>query len=266
MASSFIKQVFLHDKDGGFGFRFLLPAILSVGTGPARELCCKEVRGQLPQEVCRGCKGRSPNNTRRARSYKFQLPLREWRNILRMMSVLSRLIFGAIQFMDYQAKLPVPFGVLGIRCTEDALTGIDFLPATEKPQHAISAFAKTVCEQLLRYFENPDVQFTVPFKLNGTPHQQKVWQALIAIPRGETRSYGELAAALRSGAQAVGQACGANPIPIIIPCHRVASKSGLGGFMRHASGNSLDIKRWLLAHEDTALAPSPYGGGLGRGK
>ena len=211
------------------------------------------------------CWGFSPNNTRGARSYKFQLPLREWRNILRMMSVLSRLIFGAIQFMDYQAKLPVPFGVLGIRCTEDALTGIDFLPATEKPQHAISAFAKTVCEQLLRYFENPDVQFTVPFNTSGTPHQQKVWQALIAIPRGETRSYGELAAALRSGAQAVGQACGANPIPIIIPCHRVVSKSGLGGFMRHASGASLDIKRWLLAHE--VVTPSPLQGeGWGEGR
>jgi methylated-DNA-[protein]-cysteine S-methyltransferase len=151
--------------------------------------------------------------------------------------------------MDYQAKLSVPFGVLGIRCAEDALTGIDFLPASEKPQCATSAFAKTVCEQLLRYLENPDVQFTVPLKLNGTPHQQKVWQAMLNIPRGETRSYGELAAELKSGAQAVGQACGANPIPIIIPCHRVVSKSGLGGFMHHASGTSLDIKRWLLAHE-----------------
>lgn len=188
--------------------------------------------------------------------------------------------------MDYQAKLSVPFGVLGIRCAGDALTGIDFLPATEKPQHATSAFAKTVCEQLLRYFENPDLQFTVPLKLNGTPHQQKVWQVMCNISRGETRSYGELAVELKSGAQAVGQACGANPIPIIIPCHRVVGKTGLGGFMRNASGDALDIKRWLLAHEDTALAPSvgttshstspsnnngqvagyPNGGGLGRGK
>jgi methylated-DNA-[protein]-cysteine S-methyltransferase len=151
--------------------------------------------------------------------------------------------------MEYQAKLKVPFGVLGIRCTDDALTGIDFLPPGEKPQRATGAFAATVCEQLLRYFENPDAQFTVPLKPAGTSHQQKVWQAMCYIPRGETRSYGELAAALKSGAQAVGQACGANPIPIIIPCHRVVAKSGLGGFMRHASGDALDIKRWLLAHE-----------------
>jgi len=151
--------------------------------------------------------------------------------------------------MDYQAKLTVPFGVLGIRCDGRALLGIDFLPATEKPQRATTAFAKTVCEQLLRYMENPDAIFTVPLAPNGTPHQQKVWRAMCEIPRGTTRNYGELAAELKSGAQAVGQACGANPIPIFIPCHRVVGKSGLGGFMRQASGVSLDIKRWLLAHE-----------------
>jgi len=202
-------------------------------------------------------------------------------------SLVSRFLFVRYyRTMDYQAKLTTPFGVLGIRCTEDALTGIDFLPACEKPQRASSAFAETVCEQLLRYLENPDAQFSVPLKLNGTPHQQKVWQAMLAIPCGETRNYGELAAELKSAAQAVGQACGANPIPIIIPCHRVVGKSGLGGFARHTSGAPLDIKYWLLAHEGAALAPSvgttshstspsnnngqvagyPCGGELGRGK
>jgi len=102
---------------------------------------------------------------------------------------------------------------------------------------------------LLSYLNNPDAQFTLPLKLNGTPHQQKVWRAMCKIPRGETRSYGELAAELRSAAQAVGQACGANPLPIVVPCHRVVGKSGLGGFMKHGSGDPLDIKRWLLAHE-----------------
>ena len=151
--------------------------------------------------------------------------------------------------MNYQAKLAVPFGMLGIRCTEDVLTGIDFLLASEKSQPPVNAFAKSVCVQLLDYVKNPSVQFSVPIKLNGTPHQQKVWQSLTAIPRGQTRYYGELAAKLKSSAQAVGQACGANAIPIIIPCHRVVGKANLGGFMRHASGASLDIKRWLLAHE-----------------
>ena len=70
-----------------------------------------------------------------------------------------------------------------------------------------------------------------------------------AIPRGKTRSYGELAVELNSGAQAVGQACGANPIAIIIPCHRVVGKTGLGGFIKSTGDTQLEIKRWLLAHE-----------------
>jgi len=163
--------------------------------------------------------------------------------------------------MSYQAKLKVPFGVLGIRCAGGVLTGIDFLPADEKPQRAGDALAQIVCEQLLRYLENPDTQFSVPLELNGTPHQKKVWQAMLAIPRGQTRSYGEIAAELKSCAQAVGQACGANPIPVIIPCHRIVGKVGLGGFARHTSGTHLDIKRWLLTHE--ANAPSPEGWGEG---
>jgi len=167
-------------------------------------------------------------------------------------------------FMAYQAKLPVPFGVLGIRCTGEALTGIDFLPVSEKPQCATSAFAETVCEQLLRYLENPDAQFSVPLELNGTAHQKKVWQAMLAIPRGQTRSYGEIAAELKSCAQAVGQACGANPIPVIVPCHRIVGKTGLGGFAHHTSGTPLDIKRWLLAHEATTTSPL-HPQGVGRG-
>lgn len=151
--------------------------------------------------------------------------------------------------MDYQAKLYTPFCMLGIRCTDDALTGIDFLPAHEKTKAPENACADQVCRQLLNYLENPAAVFSIPLNPGGTPHQQKVWQAMLVIPRGQTRSYGELAAELHSGSQAVGQACGANPIPIIIPCHRVLGKSGLGGFMKHASGAPLDIKRWLLAHE-----------------
>jgi methylated-DNA-[protein]-cysteine S-methyltransferase len=151
--------------------------------------------------------------------------------------------------MNYQAKLSVPFGVLGIRCDNDCVTGIDFLPAGEMPQPAASAFAQNVCQQLRHYFENPDAQFVLPLKYAGTQHQQKVWQAMLNIPVGCTRSYGELAAELHSSAQAVGQACGANPIPLIIPCHRVVAKAGLGGFMKSTGDATLEIKRWLLAHE-----------------
>ena len=151
--------------------------------------------------------------------------------------------------MDYQTKLKTPFGVLGIQCTDDALTGIGFLAPNTKPQAPHNAFAQTVCEQLTAYFADPDFHFDLPLRLNSTAHQNKVWQAMRAIPRGQTRQYGELAAQFGSSARAVGQACGNNPIPIVIPCHRVVSKSGVGGFMHHSDGYALDIKRWLLAHE-----------------
>lgn len=166
--------------------------------------------------------------------------------------------------MNYQAKLSAPFGMLGIRCSKTALLGIDFLTANEHSQPPVSDLAVQVCVQLRAYLEHPDVQFSFPLDYVATVHRQKVWRALSAIPRGQTRSYGELARELHSSAQAVGQACGANPFPIVIPCHRVVSRAGLGGFMHHAAGDVLDIKRWLLAHE--SLTPSPLqGAGWGEG-
>ncbi len=149
----------------------------------------------------------------------------------------------------FQAKLATPFGMLGIQCEADALTGIEFLARNILPQMPESTFEQTVCEQLSTYFRDPHFNFDIPLRLNGTVHQGKVWQAMCAIPCGETRQYGELAKELSSSPRAVGQACGANPIPIVIPCHRVVSKTGLGGFANHSTGYTLDIKRWLLNHE-----------------
>ena len=151
--------------------------------------------------------------------------------------------------MDYQAKLKTPFGILGIHCTDVELTGIEFLAPNTKPQAPCNAFARNVCEQLKAYFADPDFRFDLPLRFNGTAHQNKVRQAMCAIPRGQTRQYGELAMQLASSPRAVGQACGNNPIPIVIPCHRVVSQSGMGGFMHHSGGYAVDIKRWLLAHE-----------------
>jgi methylated-DNA-[protein]-cysteine S-methyltransferase len=151
--------------------------------------------------------------------------------------------------MPYQALLPTPFAVLGIRCTDDALRKIVFLPLSTPAQSPSNALAAEVCRQLLHYVDDPTAPFNLPLEFAATAHQAKVWQALCAIPSGQTRTYGELAKSLHSAAQAVGQACGANPLPIVIPCHRVVSSTGLGGFMLHRDGDALDIKRWLLAHE-----------------
>ncbi len=163
--------------------------------------------------------------------------------------------------IDYQAVLKAPFGVLGIRCRDEALTGIDFLAPNIRPRVPRSAFAQRVCEQLTAYFADSGFEFDLPLDPGGTEHQNKVWRAMRAIRRGRVRTYGDIAGELHSSPRAVGQACGNNPIPIVIPCHRVVGKSGMGGFMHHSGGAALDIKGWLLAHEQASLSS---GQGQGR--
>lgn len=104
-------------------------------------------------------------------------------------------------------------------------------------------------QQLDRYFKDADYRFDIPMQLSGTPFQQRVWQALRAIPSGSVVTYGELAKTLNSSARAVGNACRANPIPIIVPCHRVVSANGLGGYAGDTHGGKLQIKQFLLKHE-----------------
>ena len=101
--------------------------------------------------------------------------------------------------------------------------------------------------QLQDYFDDPRAGFDLPLAPHGSAFQQRVWDALRAIPAGETRSYGDLARLLGSSARAIGQANGANPIPILIPCHRVLAAGGaLGGY---SGGDGPPTKLWLLSHE-----------------
>ena len=151
--------------------------------------------------------------------------------------------------MDYQAIISAPFGKLGIHCSDTDLLGIEFLPTQTATRPPVGAMAKAICAELEAYLADPKHEIDLPFELDGTHHQCNVWQAMLAIPSGHMLTYGKLAKQIGSSAQAVGQACGNNPIPIVIPCHRVVGKTGLGGFMKHAEGETLDIKRWLLTHE-----------------
>ena len=146
-----------------------------------------------------------------------------------------------------------PFGPLDVSCDNEAVTSIHFLPEGDAgaPQ---SAFALQVADQLTQYFANPGFVFTLPIRLTGTAFQQQLWQSLRAIPVGEVRRYGELSAQLDSSARAVGGACRHNPVPLIVPCHRVVSTSGDGGFAGAVDGPLLNIKRWLLRHEGVLLA------------
>ena len=117
-----------------------------------------------------------------------------------------------------------------------------------RPQNDLAQQAK---DQIEAYFEDPLFKFNLPLKQQGTPYQHRVWSAISDIPVGNTISYGDLARKIKSGPRAVGGACGANYYPLLIPCHRVLSANGLGGFMQQGGeiGRHLDIKRWLLRHE-----------------
>jgi methylated-DNA-[protein]-cysteine S-methyltransferase len=150
---------------------------------------------------------------------------------------------------DYAAIVAAPGFSLGIRCNEDEITGIEFLePRAEvAPQ---SLLAKEAVRQLRAWLKDPRHTFSLPLAPQGTPFQRKVWAGIAAIPPGKTKPYGELAARIGTSPRAVGNACGANHYPIVIPCHRVvAANQGLGGFARQRGGFLLDVKRWLLAHE-----------------
>lgn len=150
---------------------------------------------------------------------------------------------------DYQAVVAAPFGALGVRVVDGVLTGVDFLPDASELRAASDVATQTICAQLTDYLRNPHHPLDFPVRLTGTPFQQRVWRAMQAIPVGETLTYAELAQRISSGPRAVANACGANPIPVIIPCHRVVAKGGLGGFMGGREADSLSIKQWLLAHE-----------------
>ena len=150
---------------------------------------------------------------------------------------------------DYQAVVVAPGFALGVHCTEDEITGIQFLPAQTEVRPT-GLLAKEAVRQLRAWLKDPGFEFSLPLRPAGTPFQRRVWSAIAAIPTGSTRSYGELAHDIASGPRAVGGACGANPYPVVVPCHRVlAANGGLGGFGRDRDGLLLDIKRWLLAHE-----------------
>ena len=150
----------------------------------------------------------------------------------------------------YDAIVAAPGFALGIRCNgDDWVEEISFIePGPEKK--ARTPLAAETARQLHAYLKQPDFVFGLPLKPSGTIFQRRVWEQIAAIPCGITRTYGEVAKSLSNAPRAVGQACGANPFPLVVPCHRViATGGGLGGFSRHGGGFLLDVKRWLLAHE-----------------
>jgi methylated-DNA-[protein]-cysteine S-methyltransferase len=157
---------------------------------------------------------------------------------------------GAPLRQPYKAKMKTPFAVLGIRTDRGMVSGIEFLPRKERALSPGDAIADKAVRQLERYLDDPQYRFDLPLAPADTPFRQRFRDALTGIPVGESRTYGELARALRTAPRAVGGACGANAIAVVVPCHRVVgSRGSLGGFMNATDDEPLAIKRWLLAHE-----------------
>ena len=131
--------------------------------------------------------------------------------------------------MSTQFVMDSPIGRLAIHTCEGKVIQVDYGVRRTVSQVLSDPLHRKIKKQLLAYFERPRTPIDVPVALQGTPFQLKVWQALQAIPVSQTLSYGELAKRLHTSARAVGNACRANPVPLIVPCHRVIAKNGIGG-------------------------------------
>jgi len=140
-------------------------------------------------------------------------------------------------------SIPSPIGPLTIEEQDDKIVAINW---SKGPAGNGSPLLNEAARQLAAYFDGKLSRFDLPLAPAGSPFEKRVWSAMQKIPYGETRCYGDLAAAIQSAPRAVGGACGKNPIPIVIPCHRVLAKGGLGGY---SGAGGLDTKQALLRLE-----------------
>lgn len=150
---------------------------------------------------------------------------------------------------SFHAKYATPFATLGIRTLGNRVSDIEYLPKGVASLAPLNALAERVCREIERYLDDPGHLIDLPFEYSGTSFQCRVWRQVSAIPAGRTLTYTEVARALKTAPRPVGGACGANRIPIVIPCHRVLGANGIGGFMRRRGADALAVKRWLLRHE-----------------
>lgn len=145
-----------------------------------------------------------------------------------------------------------PLGPITLTEKDGALATVT-IAAVPGPQRA-TPLLERAARQLAEYFAGTRTAFDLPLASAAVPFQRRMRDAMLAIPYGETRSYGELAETVGSVARAVGRGCGDNPIPIIVPCHRVlAAGGGIGGF---SAPGGIATKRWLLAHETRFRPPA----------
>jgi len=161
-------------------------------------------------------------------------------------SVVMRLWARVDQGRAYQVGVASPVGPLAANIEAGgAITGLDWCPAPMATEPLGAEFSR----QMMAYFAGDLQRFDLPLRPAASAFQKRFYAALSAIPYGETRCYGEMAAELDVSAQAIGQACGANPIPVLIPCHRVLAAHNLGGF---SGRGGVEAKVALLRLEGAA--------------
>jgi len=160
--------------------------------------------------------------------------------------------------MNWEAVIEFPKMKVGVVTRDGRVAGIRYLPPATAVKAPANELAERAARQLERYREDPDTKFDLPLLIEGTDFQRRVWEIMCAIPRGRTLTYGEVARKMCEGAvdaaRVVGQACGDNKLPIVIPCHRVVGADGIGGFSHSTEGYLIEAKRWLLMHEAGADA------------
>ncbi|NNG23012.1 methylated-DNA--[protein]-cysteine S-methyltransferase [Telluria aromaticivorans] len=157
----------------------------------------------------------------------------------------------------FNAIVPTTFGAIGIRTQDGRVRELVYLPPSFDEKAADNEVAAQAAGQVASYLQDPDFRFDLPLFEAGTDFQRRVWSEISAIPRGNVKTYGQVAKLIGSAPRAVGQACGANWFPLIIPCHRVTASGGLGGFSNQDDENGfhLSVKRWLLQHEGATASP-----------
>jgi len=148
----------------------------------------------------------------------------------------------------HHISIKSPFGDLTVFEDGGAIAALEW---GRVPGGAPTPLLKKAATQLAEYFAGTRKEFDLPLRPQGTPFQKKVWRALQKTPCGQTETYGALAKKLKTAPRAVGGACGANPIPVLIPCHRVLGTGGaLGGF---SGGDGVATKARMLAFEGVEM-------------
>lgn len=146
------------------------------------------------------------------------------------------------------AGVETPLGPVWVQAAETGIRAVRLEPPGPGGQ-TVLPLARQACAAIAAWLRGGEWPRDLPLAPEGTPFQLRVWRALCEIPPGRTLTYGELARRLETSPRAVGGACRANPVPLLIPCHRVVARNGLGGFAGRRQGAWTDLKARLLAHE-----------------